>query len=88
MSYSTIEIYNKKHIIYYQFKKIPLLFILTQHNVNIDYQCKQGYCGACRIKLLKGNIYYINTIHPLASYNTGDIFPCCCIATGNIIIKI
>ncbi|XBC40902.1 MAG: class I ribonucleotide reductase maintenance protein YfaE [Buchnera aphidicola (Nurudea yanoniella)] len=88
MSYSKIKIYNNNRIIYYKFKKTPLRVILQTNNINIEYQCTQGYCGTCRIKLIKGTIYYKNKNVPLASQNPGDIFPCCCIAQGNIEIKI
>ncbi|XBC44528.1 MAG: class I ribonucleotide reductase maintenance protein YfaE [Buchnera aphidicola (Schlechtendalia peitan)] len=88
MLYSTITIHNKKCVIYYKIQKIPLLSVLQNNNIHIEYQCKQGYCGICRITLIKGNIYYARKQLPLASYNLGEIFPCCCIATGNIEINI
>ncbi|XBC37816.1 MAG: class I ribonucleotide reductase maintenance protein YfaE [Buchnera aphidicola (Meitanaphis microgallis)] len=88
MTYSTIKIYNKNYIIYYKPQKIPLLLILKHNNVYIEHQCQQGFCGVCKVKLLKGNIYYENNISPLAYHTLGDIFPCCCIAKNNIEIKI
>lgn len=86
MTYSTIEIINIKKKIFYK-KNILLLFILECNNINIEYQCRSGYCGMCRIELIKGQVFYsIN--QPMASLcKEREIFPCCCKPNGNIIIK-
>lgn len=48
--------------------------IRTGHK--IEYQCKKGYCGLCRVKLLNGNVNYID--YPLACIREDEILPCCC----------
>ncbi|ALD15140.1 (2Fe-2S)-binding protein [Buchnera aphidicola (Aphis glycines)] len=86
MYYSTIEILNKK-IIFYK-KNTSLLSILQQNNINIAYQCKSGYCGTCRVEIIKGKIIY-SIKQPIAAlFKTNEIFPCCCQPNGDIIIKI
>lgn len=52
----------------------------TGHDVN--YQCKAGYCGSCRVKLKEGEVEYHE--EPLALVNEGEILPCCCTAKGDI----
>ncbi|ANF16970.1 hypothetical protein XW81_00840 [Buchnera aphidicola (Schlechtendalia chinensis)] len=88
MLYSTIKINNKNYTIYYEENEISLLSVLQLNYIDVKYQCKQGYCGMCKIILIKGKIYYNNKKLPLAFYNPGEIFPCCCIAKGNIEIEI
>ncbi|MDE5285408.1 MAG: class I ribonucleotide reductase maintenance protein YfaE, partial [Buchnera aphidicola] len=65
-----------------------LLLTLELNKILIDYQCRSGYCGICRIKLIKGNIHYPKQ-KPMASiFSKKEIFPCCCQPKGNIYIEI
>ncbi|CAL4320676.1 Uncharacterized ferredoxin-like protein YfaE [Buchnera aphidicola (Hyalopterus amygdali)] len=82
----TIEILNQKKIKYK--KKTSLLKILEYNNIKIEYQCRSGYCGTCRIQILKGNISYSIKKPIAALFKRKEIFPCCCEPEGNIIIKI
>ncbi|QCI22057.1 class I ribonucleotide reductase maintenance protein YfaE [Buchnera aphidicola] len=86
-NYSIIEIKNIKKIILYK-KNISLLSILELNNINIAYQCRSGYCGICRIELIKGKILYSIKQPMAALLRKKDIFSCCCKPYGNIIIKI
>ncbi|PSJ38180.1 class I ribonucleotide reductase maintenance protein YfaE [Zobellella taiwanensis] len=42
----------------------------------VEYQCRSGYCGACRTPLLAGRVTYHEP--PLAYVAEGEILPCCC----------
>lgn len=53
-----------------------LLEALERTGHKIEYQCKKGYCGLCRIKMLNGNVTY--TKPPLACIKSDEILPCCC----------
>lgn len=53
-----------------------LLDLLEQHRVQVEYQCRSGYCGACRLRLVKGRVIYHQA--PLACLQQGEILPCCC----------
>ncbi|XBC39892.1 MAG: class I ribonucleotide reductase maintenance protein YfaE [Buchnera aphidicola (Chaetogeoica yunlongensis)] len=86
MCFSKIKILNKNNVIYYKKTNIALITIFEIHNIFINSECRQGYCGTCRIQLLKGKIIYNKNL-PLASYKPGEIFPCCCIANGNILVN-
>ncbi|PWC21337.1 2Fe-2S ferredoxin-like protein [Brenneria roseae subsp. roseae] len=59
-----------------------LLDVLESHQVSVEYQCRSGYCGSCRLRLLKGNVAYRQT--PLACLQQGEILPCCCIPLNDI----
>ncbi|AIR85602.1 MULTISPECIES: class I ribonucleotide reductase maintenance protein YfaE [Pantoea] len=63
-----------------------LLVALEAHNVCVEFQCREGYCGSCRMRLLKGEVAYAET--PLAFIQQGEILPCCCRAKGEIEIEL
>ncbi|MDO5686295.1 MAG: class I ribonucleotide reductase maintenance protein YfaE [Neisseria sp.] len=53
-----------------------LLEALERTGHEVAYQCRSGYCGACRVKILSGSVSYPST--PLAYIGQGEILPCCC----------
>ncbi|WP_339036606.1 class I ribonucleotide reductase maintenance protein YfaE [Serratia symbiotica] len=63
-----------------------LLEVLELHAVEVEYQCRSGYCGACRLKLVKGEVAYCQP--PLALINDGEILPCCCMPVTDIELDI
>lgn len=62
-----------------------LLETLERHQVQIEYQCRSGYCGSCRLRLLKGEVCYSQ--QPLAFIQPNEILPCCCQPLGDIEIE-
>lgn len=63
-----------------------LLEALERNKLEINFQCREGYCGACRCKLISGDVSYIN--EPLAFVRKGEFLPCCSIPVTNIEIEI
>ncbi|QFI37958.1 2Fe-2S ferredoxin-like protein [Moritella marina ATCC 15381] len=63
-----------------------LLDTLERTGHEIEYQCRQGYCGACRTTLTSGSVTY--TSEPLAAVAPGSILPCCCKANGDITLAV
>ncbi|ONG15031.1 ribonucleotide-diphosphate reductase subunit beta [Escherichia coli] len=63
-----------------------LLAALESHNVAVEYQCREGYCGSCRTRLVAGQVDWI--AEPLAFIQPGEILPCCCRAKGDIEIEL
>jgi ferredoxin len=59
-----------------------LLDTLERTGHQVEYQCRQGYCGACRTPLLSGKVSY--QTEPLAAITPDAILPCCCLAEGDI----
>jgi len=86
MTDSIIEIINLKKIFYK--KNHSILSILELNNINLEYQCRSGYCGMCRIELVQGKVLYFIKQPMAALSKKQEIFPCCCKPRGNIIIKI
>ena len=63
-----------------------LLDSLEAQNVTVHYQCREGYCGSCRVQLLDGEVHYNE--EPMAWINDDEILPCCCIPKTDLKIKI
>lgn len=63
-----------------------LLDALESNQVCVEYQCREGYCGSCRTRLLKGEVCYAS--QPLAFVQQGEILPCCCRASGDIELEL
>lgn len=63
-----------------------ILHCLEQQQKDISYQCREGYCGACRCKLINGSIQYLH--EPLAFVRQGEFLPCCSIPVTDIKIEI
>ena len=53
-----------------------LLEGLERTGHEVEYQCRSGYCGSCRVKILDGRVSYDD--FPLAFVAPGEILPCCC----------
>lgn len=63
-----------------------LLDALEQQQYTLSYHCREGYCGACRCKLLAGKVAYLN--EPLAFVRKGEFLPCCSVPVTDIKIEI
>lgn len=63
-----------------------LLDALERTGHHVEYQCRSGYCGACRIPLKAGSVDYDKP--PLAFVRKGDILPCCCTVTEPLKVRV
>ncbi|WP_434668070.1 class I ribonucleotide reductase maintenance protein YfaE [Aeromonas sp. NJAU223] len=59
-----------------------VLETLERHGHQVEFQCRSGYCGACRTPLLEGRVHYPSV--PLAFVSQGECLPCCCKPVGAI----
>ncbi len=59
-----------------------LLEGLERTGHEVEYQCRSGYCGSCRVKILQGQVGYAGV--PLAFVAPGEILPCCCQVTEDV----
>jgi ferredoxin len=74
-------------VIEYKNPKQTLLECLENENVEVHYHCRDGFCGACRVTLINGEISYLNG-EPLAFIGDNEILPCCCVPVTNISLKV
>ena len=63
-----------------------LLETLERHGHHVEFQCRSGYCGACRTPLIAGKVHYPAV--PLAFVSQGECLPCCCKPVGAIRLDI
>lgn len=61
-----------------------LLEGLERTGHQVEYQCRSGYCGSCRIPLVYGQVSYKE--QPLAYVAPGEVLPCCCTVTEPIAV--
>ena len=59
-----------------------LLQGLERTGHRVEYQCRNGYCGTCRTKLISGKVSYNEP--PMAVVQPDEILPCCCKAETDI----
>jgi len=56
-----------------------LLSALERQGHRVEYQCRQGYCGACRLSLTEGAqaqaLTYLRP--PLACHAENEVLTCC-----------
>lgn len=63
-----------------------LLEALEKQGFEPHYHCRDGFCGACRCKLISGAISY--TIEPIAFIHQGEILTCCAVPNDDIEIDL
>ncbi|WP_343224002.1 class I ribonucleotide reductase maintenance protein YfaE [Oceanobacter mangrovi] len=63
-----------------------LLESLEAQNIDVHFQCREGYCGSCRARLLSGEVHY--TSEPMAWINDDEVLLCCCIPRGPIQLEL
>lgn len=61
-----------------------LLDGLERTGHEVEYQCRSGYCGSCRLRIESGSVSYRET--PLAFIGRDEILPCCCIPEEDLVI--
>lgn len=63
-----------------------LLEGLERTGHEVEYQCRSGYCGSCRVRLLSGSVSYREW--PLAFLAEGEILPCCCRVEEDLVLAV
>ena len=65
--------------------KKTLLESLEAQNIDAQYHCRDGFCGACRCKLRAGEVEYV--VDPLAFIDDDEILLCCSVPLGDVTIE-
>ena len=61
-----------------------LLDGLLRTGQDIPYECRQGYCGMCKTRLIVHSGDISHTLPPLYLLEQDEYLACCCVATGVI----
>lgn len=59
-----------------------LLQALEAKKVKIFSECRNGFCGACKTRVISGKVSYL--IEPLAELKHDECLPCCCVPTEDL----
>lgn len=59
-----------------------LLEALEQKRVSTFSECRSGFCGQCKTKVISGSVSYIT--EPLVSLEADECLPCCCVPETDI----
>lgn len=81
-----IQVNNIEKPLKYVASSCSILETLENANIQVSYQCREGFCGACRAKLLNGSTQYSN--EPLAFVREGEILLCCSKPLSDIKIEL
>ncbi|GAA0681365.1 class I ribonucleotide reductase maintenance protein YfaE [Marinobacterium maritimum] len=76
---------NNYHTFYYQYE-FSLLDALEAQNIPAPYSCRGGYCGCCKVKLIEGQVDYIQ--ESLVDLKEDEILTCCCRPQSHIEIEL
>lgn len=66
--------------------ELTVLEALESQNVEIDYQCREGFCGSCQVQLIEGEVAY--GAEPIAFVPDGRILACCCYPRSDLTLDI
>ncbi|WP_299725532.1 class I ribonucleotide reductase maintenance protein YfaE [uncultured Endozoicomonas sp.] len=67
-------------------KEQTVLEALEHQQVEIDFQCREGFCGSCQATLIDGEVSY--TTEPIAFIPEGKILTCCCKPESDLVIEL
>jgi len=76
---------NNYHTFYYQYE-FSLLDALEAQEIPAPVNCRGGYCGCCKVRLLDGEVEWVQD--SLVDLSEGEILTCCCKPKTHIEIEI
>lgn len=63
-----------------------LLMALEQKKVKMFSECRNGYCGACKTKVISGSVTYHT--EPLVHLEKDECLPCCCSPSSDLNLEL
>jgi len=70
---------------YYQYEP-SLLDSLEAQQIDAPYNCRAGYCGCCKVRLLQGEVQY--TDEGMVDLKDDEVLTCICIPKTHIELEI
>lgn len=77
--------FNNKQVLFND-TDTSILECLEKNDIHVEYQCRDGYCGACRCKLTSGTVNHIK--ESIAFVENDEILMCCTTPKTDICLKI
>lgn len=74
---------------FYLHQQETLLAGLLRVGIKARFECRQGYCGVCKVKYraLNAKTRLDYTLSPLVMLAEDELLPCCCRVQGALVIK-
>ncbi|NRD73953.1 2Fe-2S iron-sulfur cluster binding domain-containing protein [Shewanella sp. VB17] len=63
-----------------------ILMALEQKKIQLFSECRNGYCGACKTKVISGSVTY--HLQPLAHLEKDECLPCCCSPNSDLDLEL
>ena len=57
--------------------EFSLLDSIEAQQLDIDYNCRAGFCSSCKCELIDGEVENIQTPNPVIPLKEGEILTCC-----------
>jgi len=76
---------NNFHTFYYQYE-FSLLEALEAQQIPAQFNCRGGYCGCCKIRLIEGEVEEVQD--SLVDLPEGYILSCCSKPKGHIEVEL
>ena len=67
--------------------EFSLLDSIEAQGLDIDYNCRAGFCSSCKAELLYGEVEYIQQPGPVMPLKDGEILTCCCRPASDIELR-
>jgi ferredoxin len=67
--------------------EFSLLDSIEAQSLDIDYNCRAGFCGSCKADLLSGKVEYIQQPDPVSPLQEGEILTCCCRPSADVELR-
>ena len=58
--------------------EFSLLDSIEAQSLDVDYNCRAGFCGSCKAVLNSGEVEEIQAQNPVCPLAEGEILTCCC----------
>ena len=83
MTKQTVTI--NQHIVIDYKSEFSLLDCMEDHQIHVDYNCRGGYCGLCKLHLTTGQVIWVQD--SLVTLEQDEILACSCVPNGDIAIE-
>lgn len=60
--------------------------IRTQHK-DVRFECRQGYCGSCRMTIKAATNSIVCCRQPIACLAQNEVLACCCLSSGTLAVS-
>ena len=60
--------------------------MIRTHHKDARFECRQGYCGSCRMRLKSATGSVRHTLSPLVMLDDDEVLACCRVSNGTLFV--